>query len=110
MFAQAGIKAYIQLKNYAQAAMQYLYLAQILSRLFDIQGLQETSKNLENLEKQTQNVDVKIKSLWAKGILDFEKNKYDHSRKNFIEASKLLEKENEKNVVTDNKEERLLKK
>lgn len=103
LFAEAGIKAYIQLKNYAQAAMQYLYLAQIQSRLFDIQGLQETSKNLENLEKETQNVDVKIKSLWAKGILDFEKNKYDHSRKNFIEASKLLEKENEKNVVTNNK-------
>lgn len=94
--AQTGIEAHIQLKNYTQAAMQYLYLAQIQSRLFDIQGLQETSKNLENLEKQTQDISVKIKSLWVKGILDFEKNKYDDSRKNFIEASKLLEKKNEK--------------
>lgn len=96
LFAQVGIKAYITLKNYTQAAMQYMYLAQIQSRIFDIKGLQETSVNLEKLEKQTLDISVKIKSLWVKGILDFETNRYNDSRKNLIEASKLLEKELEK--------------
>lgn len=96
LFAEAGIKAYIQLGNHVQAAMQYLYLAQIQSRLLDIQGLQKTSENIEHLEIQTHNISVKIKSLWVKGILDFETNKYSDSRNKFTEASKLLEKENQK--------------
>lgn len=55
LFATSGIDAYIKLKNYTLAATQYMYLAQIQSRLSDINGLQKTVEKLHKLSELSSN-------------------------------------------------------
>ena len=92
LFATSGIDAYIKLKDYNLAATQYMYLAQIQSRLSDIGGLQKTIENLEALSELEGNDEIKINILWAKGLLNFDIGSYSEARENFIVAADILEK------------------
>jgi NB-ARC domain len=92
LFAQRGIEAYIKLNEYSFASSQYLYLAQIQSRLFDIKALKETVKNIKTLYEQTEDNVVIVKIFWIEGILNFDLRKYDQARKNFSDAKVVLER------------------
>jgi tetratricopeptide (TPR) repeat protein len=92
LFADAGIKAYKLLHEYSLAASQYMYLAQIQSRLFDLSGLETTVNNLEHLAAETKEEAVNLNFLWAKGILNFDKAHYEEARKYFKEALFIMQK------------------
>lgn len=91
-FAELGIKAYIKLKEYSFASTQYLYLAQMQARLFDIQGLEETTIKIKILLGQSEESVVLINTSWIEGILNFELKKYSKARDNFSKAKITLEK------------------
>lgn len=92
LFATSGIDAYIKLKDYILAATQYMYLAQIQSRLSDINGLQKTVEKLHKLSELSSNKEVKINALWAKGLLNFDTGKFSEAKENFANAADILEK------------------
>lgn len=92
LFATSGIDAYIKLKDYTLAATQYMYLAQIQSRLSDINGLQKTVEKLHKLSELSSNREVKINALWAKGLLNFDTGKFSEAKENFVNAADILEK------------------
>lgn len=91
-FAQLGIKAYIELKEYSFASTQYLYLAQMQVRLFDIQGLENTTKKIKTLLDQSEEKVVLINTRWIEGILNLQLKMYSKARDSFSEAKTILEK------------------
>lgn len=92
LFAELGINAYIKLKEYSFASTQYLYLAQMQARLFDIQGLENTIKKIKILLSQSEESAVLINTRWIEGMLNLELNRYSQARDNFSEAKITLEK------------------
>lgn len=93
MFAKSGIEAYEELKDYKLASSQYMYLAQIQLKQFDIKGLKDTVKNLENLANNFDDKEntIKINAVWAKGLLNFEIMDFNEARNNFVDVAKMLQ-------------------
>lgn len=92
LFATSGIDAYIKLKDYTLAATQYMYLAQIQSRLSDTNGLQQTVEKLDDLSEVASNREIKINTLWATGLLNFDRGEFSQAKENFVNAADILEK------------------
>lgn len=91
-FAQKGIEQNLELGNIESAAMQYMYLAQIQDRVFDINGLEETVKSLDKLGRETNNIEVLINSNWSSGRLLLNKQNHNQALIKFKQVKKLLEK------------------
>lgn len=91
-FAELGIEAYIKLKEFSYASTQYLYLAQMQARLFNIQALENTTKKIKILFDQSREDTVLVNTKWIEGILNFEHKKYSDARYNFSDAKIALEK------------------
>lgn len=92
IFSKEGIKVNIELNQIESASMQYMYLAQIQSRQFDLKGLEETSKALSILSEKTNNAEASIDAEWCAGQLNLEKAKFDDALIHFKKAKTLLEK------------------
>lgn len=90
-FSKLGIDANIKLKDYHSACTQYMYLAQIQSRLLDTEGLKETANQINDLANLTLDDSISLYAIWTNGHLSFLLEKYDNARNDFIKAINLLE-------------------
>lgn len=92
IFSKEGIKVHLELNQIESACMQYMYLAQIQSRQFDLKGLEETSEALRILAEKTNNTEAKIDAEWCSGELNLDKENFDAALNHFMKAKTLLEK------------------
>jgi tetratricopeptide (TPR) repeat protein len=91
LFAKAGIEANIRLQRYKEASSQYVYLAQIQQRQFDLKGLEDSISELERLTIQLDDKGIKADFFHLKGKLEFELDEYDNARKYWTESLENLE-------------------
>ncbi len=96
-FSKIGIEANIKLEDYHSACTQYMYLAQIQSRLLDTEGLKETANRINDLANLTLDDSIRLHAIWANGHLSFLLENYDKARNDFIKAINLLENQIKRN-------------
>ncbi|MCD8031117.1 MAG: hypothetical protein LUF85_09950 [Bacteroides sp.] len=95
LFAKAGIDAYRKLQNYSAAALQYMYLALLQSRMFHPDALEETINELENLIELDDHYMIEVYTYWTEGLLHFDRKRYLDSRSCYQEAVEILEEQME---------------
>ena len=91
LFSKTGIEANRELGQVEDISMQYMYLTQIQSRQFDIDGFTETMEEFLEFAKITDNLTVKANASWAKARLEFDKGLYDKSLTSYDETLAIMD-------------------
>lgn len=90
MFAKAGIRANVLLKQFDLVAQQYMYLAQIYERQFDLNNLKVIIDEMSKISEETRNLQMQINLNWAKGRYALEGKQWADAKKYYSSALKLL--------------------
>lgn len=93
MFSKAGIEASVELGEVISASTQYMYLAQLQLRQYDLEALEKTCNDLCNLAKRTKNLSVKADCHWMRGRLAHQNGHLLEAIDEFKKAQKLITQE-----------------
>lgn len=90
MMAKVGIQISIEQKVYESVSSQYMYLSQLQSRQYDVDGAIQTVKELDEFAKHSQDNYALICSNWMNARLEFNKGKYKTALNFFEKAIKMM--------------------
>ncbi len=90
LFSKAGINANRELGEDEKISMQYMYLTQIQSRQFDLEGFSQTVKEFLEFAETSDNLIVKANASWVKARFEFDKSNYNKSLSTFDETLKIM--------------------
>ena len=93
VFARVGIDVNLKCGEIEIASTHYMYLAQIQSRQYDINGFSETVQKLGELAQSTKNPQAQKHYEWANGRLHRDKGLYDIAMQSYQNVLKLYEEE-----------------
>ncbi len=93
MFARAGIRANLLLGEINLVAQQYMYLAQIFDRQFDVENFKTTVAEMEEIAQRTGNIEMHVNASWAKGRLAIETGDWANAKIFLKKALDLLNSE-----------------
>jgi len=102
MFARAGIRSNLLLDDFDLVAQQYMYLAQIFERQFDLDNFEKTIVEMDNISRQTDSLEMQINTNWAKGRFAIETKDWSNAKNYLISALNLLGKKKNPSAIKDN--------
>tara|TARA_R110002050_G_scaffold254172_2_gene392630 strand:+ start:6773 stop:9712 length:2940 start_codon:yes stop_codon:yes gene_type:complete len=89
-FSKIGLDANRELGKEQEISMQYMYLTQIQSRQFDIEGFSQTIKEFLEFAETTDNLIVKANASWAKARFEFDKSLYVESLASYDKTLEIM--------------------
>ncbi|MFB9840853.1 tetratricopeptide repeat protein [Mucilaginibacter ginsenosidivorans] len=98
MFAKAGIRVNLLLNEIDIVAQQYMYLAQIYERQFDLKNFEATIAEMEVITARTGNKNMLVNINWAKGRFAMEHKNWAVAKKHYKTALGLMSKDNAKSA------------